>query len=1093
MVQTSFNIRNNKISEETVQQLKTLLKKQFEELQNQIPNRVVLDEILKGRTLTRSDHRFMSKPEDVTEQTLITPIFRFLGYVDNRTLFISTGSKDKERESDYTLVVNGEKVLVEAEPIGKDLYSNKHVGVGQLEGYLEKKSFKSQIGIASNGYTWVLCKYNDEKVKLDIIKEIDLRPVLYSFMGQNTLGDTESILENFCLTFSQKTIIETAKELEIKLDVAKREISKKFYEDYVKYVFGVTKEGSSSYGLIDGILGNNLTEVDKRKFAVTFMNRLIFIKFLEDRVLSRPNLLKDLLDNYNNMKESLPGSTFYEIFLKPLFYGVFNTSRETRDESIRTSEFFADLPYLNGGLFRENMPNESSIKVKDDIVTTIINELLLSYNFSITPKGTLVDASLSAGTLDPDILGYVFEKTINFLTSPGIDNRRKLKGAYYTPDQITKHMTEQAIFYKLLSKIKEGLKDCGWVESDIERFNTIEDVTNFPPTHQDTIKRVMEKIDELKVLDPACGSGHFLTNAMKLIVYVRKMILKNTDQEVDAYELKRRTVSYNLYGVDIEEPAVEIAKLRVWLSMIEEINVENVSSIKTLPNIEYNIIVGDSLIGWNDEVLIQTTVENLMSDSSLRDILITLEVAYVGVTESRNLLRLARKHLSEEYPKLEDVKKAYGYLKKIYTLEQGERAVLIKDILEKIKARLLEFIIPMFEEYINQNYEIVLGSHSHVDAKNGVHWSLNFVEAMSNGGFDVVIGNPPYGYKFDKTPKKYLRAKFKSSSQNGNSAMMFIERSIDLLKEDGYLCFIVPKSLAYSQRWVDGRHFVLKHLIWTIDVSKAFQDVKLEQMIIGMIKNSNTESYENERIGTPYRISLKKDILDLTDTILFSGSKGELDILKKMNASNLYFRNVSHTKRGLPLQSKLKKTVGKYEVIRGRDIGRFTISNSQYYLDDADIIGHEEEVRGMISSEKIVSQRIVAHIKNPVPHLLIMSAVDRGRRVNVDTVENTYILNNKLSPDYLVALLNSELISWYCYHFVFSNAIRSMDLDDYYIGKIPLPSDKKKIDEILKFLSENKEQLAFDVHLKEKMDDLINEAYRLTQNEKKLIKEGISN
>ena len=68
-----------------------------------------------------------------------------------------------------------------------------------------------------------------------------------------------------------------------------------------------------------------------------------------------------------------------------------------------------------------------------------------------------------------------------------------------------------------------------------------------------------------------------------------------------------------------------------------------------------------------------------------------------------------------------------------------------------------------------------------------------------------------------------------------------------------------------------------------------------------------------------------------------------------------------------------------------------------------------------------------------------------------------------------------------------------MDLDDYYIGKIPLPSDKKKIDEILKFLSENKEQLAFDVHLKEKMDDLINEAYRLTQNEKKLIKEGISN
>ena len=1095
MVQTSFRIRDDKIKEETLKDFHDILFVQFKELISEIPNLVTLQEIMRGRPLKREDLQHRTKPEDATEDILITPILEFLGYKQNVSYYRRTGSNSSQsrKECDYTLLVNQEKILVEAEPLGKNLFK-VGVGVKQLAGYLDIRSFNSEIGIATNGLNWVLVKYNAEKFGIDVIDQIDLLSILQEFLGTKPLDNTSVILENFYRTFSKEFVVQTAKELEITLDISKKNVSRKFYNDYIKFVFGVEDDGVHSYCLIDGINGSELTDVQKRKFAITLMNRLIFIKFLEDRVLTRNNLLKDLLDSYNSLKEKESTLNFYETYLKKLFYKVFNTNRHRREPDVMNSTFFSDLPYLNGGLFRESFPNEGNIRVADDILIKIIDNLLLGYNFSIISQKTSVYSSESEGILDPDILGYVFEKTINFLTSPG-DNARKKKGAYYTPEQITNHMSERAIFYKILEKIKEGLRDSDWTESDISKLSTIAEVATMSRMHEETAKNILKRIDELKVVDPACGSGHFLTAALKLIVYIRKTILEKAGLPIDLYELKRSAISLNLYGIDIEEPAVEIAKLRLWLSLIEEVDSENVNSIKTLPNIEYNVIMGDSLIGWNGESLIQGTLGEI-KDERLIGIFEGLEVYFAEDPIGRSRLDKVKEHLFKEPPTIKDITIAYSNLKHMYIIEQGERAVIIKRILETIRAKIYEFINPIFEEYINRTYFNSVHRNSNrrkFRMNNGIHWALDFIEAFDNGGFDVVIGNPPYGFKFEQINRDYLRARFVSSSESGNSAMMFVERAMELLKENGYLCFIVPKSLAYAQVWEDGRKIVVDNLLWTIDVSKAFQDVKLEQMIIGMLKNNHYYTYENERIDSHAILTLEKEVLEKTGTILFSGSKDEISILRKMNVSGHYFRDISTTKRGLPIQSVLTKSKTNFPVLMGRNISQYRIQIPNQYLTDDVIAEHNIESLDFFKKAKVVSQRIVAHIQNPVPHLVIMSAVNERGLLSVDTVENTLITDHQYSPYFLVALLNSKIVAWYCYRFIFSNAIRSMDLDDYYIGKIPLPSSMKIIKRINSFIQENQDIFdaysqtnIIDVKIKEKIlviENLIGKAYGLSDKE----------
>lgn len=383
-------------------------------------------------------------------------------------------------------------------------------------------------------------------------------------------------------------------------------------------------------------------------------------------------------------------------------------------------------------------------------------------------------------------------------------------------------------------------------------------------------------------------------------------------------------------------------------------------------------------------------------------------------------------------------------------------------------------------------------------------WSEKFRNIMSNGNFSVVIGNPPYGAELSEDERNFIAQRFKFAVSNKNTALLFIEKSLDLIDDDGYFGMIVPKSLAFSQLWRSGRDLVKEHLVKVVDVSKAFEDVLLEQMIIILKKSSKTKEYVLQDILSTESIAIDKKFIDSTDSIILHGNQKDFEIFKKMNQSAKYLSDISKTSRGLPFQKYLVSDKTKYPIVKGKTISRYDFWLSGEYLQKEVVEGNKSKV-SFLQQPKIMSQRIVAHVMNPKDHIIIMSALDREGLLSVDTVENTILTDKDYSLEFLLCMLNSKLISWYAYRYIFSKAIRTMDFDDYYVGKIPLPkgavdnsafnSSTNKIlslNESIKSLGEKRTDKFTQIEEEIKkidleIDALVYETYGLTETEKKVI------
>jgi len=497
-------------------------------------------------------------------------------------------------------------------------------------------------------------------------------------------------------------------------------------------------------------------------------------------------------------------------------------------------------------------------------------------------------------------------------------------------------------------------------------------------------------VEKIRVLDPACGSGSFLIKAFDVL---NEYHLKN-DKEYAQSQLdlkigtiftkKAKMLQDNIFGVDLDKQAVEIAQLNLLLKIAERGH--------RLPLLEQNIKRGNSLI--------------------------------------------------------DDIKIA------------GNKAF---------------------------------------------RWEREFKEIIEHGGFDVIIGNPPYGAELSEIERKYISKKFKFSKSYKNSALIFIEKSLELVKENGYLGMIVPKSLAFSQRWKTGRELIKEHLVRVVDVSKAFEDVLLEQIIVILKKSARLKQYLLQDILSSESIVINKEFLDSTDSIILHGNREDISIFIKMNKKARYFSDITKTSRGLPFQKYLIKENTKYPIVRGKNIARHAFRLSSEFLPEEKVDPNNDKVR-FLKQPKIMSQRIVAHVTKPKDHIIIMSALDKQGLLTVDTVENTISTDKKFSLEFLLCLLNSKLISWYAYRYIFSKAIRTMDLDSHYLGRIPLPNAEVDnsifVNLVNKMLSLNErlnevsgkltdERTRIEQEMKKadaEIDELVYEIYGITEDEKKTIK-----
>ncbi len=327
---------------------------------------------------------------------------------------------------------------------------------------------------------------------------------------------------------------------------------------------------------------------------------------------------------------------------------------------------------------------------------------------------------------------------------------------------------------------------------------------------------------------------------------------------------------------------------------------------------------------------------------------------------------------------------------------------------------------------------------------NAFDWddeARGFGEIMREGGFDAVIGNPPYGAEITAVQRKYIDNRLDYSSGTKNSAIYFISLAKQLLSPNGILSFIIPKSVCYSNGWKECALMLIKRLVKLIDVEKAFQGVKLEQIIFLCDQNNKKDSYTNGLVinGEIKQQSIvKKSVFSKYNILLAGQVKSEIDIINKITTNfSKMLSDYVFIERGLNWQSQVKEKRGQTPVFRGAQLNR-------YALDDAtDFISLKKFSKGEYEYQlkpKLLNQLVIAHVKNPYPHFYLQGFLDFENRIVFETISCIFPQDKaKVNLYFLLGLNNSKLFAWLLYKFVFSNAIRSIRFDNLYVKKIPVP------------------------------------------------------
>jgi adenine-specific DNA-methyltransferase len=898
---------------------------------------------------------------------------------------------------------------------------------------------------------------------------------------------------------------------------------------------------------LEYIVSNNPTikkdftekNVNIADFSKKLLGQIVFLYFLQKKGWfgvpmdkSWGNGDKSFLRTLFN-KACDADKNYFNDHLEPLFYEAL---AKERDDDFY-SRFECKIPFLNGGLFDPisnydwvnttiNIPNDLFSNDRKNLKTGDIGDGILDifdrYNFTVKEDEPLEKEV----AVDPEMLGKVFENLLEV-------KDRKSKGTYYTPREIVHYMCEQSLINYLATELegkvsKENLEKLikfgeNVAEHEAAYIAKKEDNTDYKGSYEsillESIGKFAEEIDNklatIKVCDPAIGSGAFPVGMMSEIVKARSVLsnyIKNSDRSV--YDFKRDCIQNSLYGVDLDPGAVEIAKLRLWLSLI--VDEDDIKQIKPLPNLDYKIMQGNSLI---EDLVIGNTVIKFNLDDLVK--------VDRRTKEMRNLLE-EDKQAKLFKDKSEDIFDELKKLHSVYFEENNKNQKLL--LKQKIDGKEQSFISAKCDEEIqrlntvkkntqdekriktvDQQIEAIRATLQKLERESSrpfFLWKLHFSEVFQeNGGFDVVIANPPYGADVDENDLKIIKKNL-TDTRNTNSAAVFIDFAKNKwINKKGTLTYIVPKSLLYSERWFDLVNTLIGKVRFVVDVEKAFENVKLEQVVFLFGKTISTNHYIAQKfLNEKFIRSTKIDnsLVSRYKAWICDVSEKELLLSEKIiNQKISYLGDISETKRGVGIQKNLKDK-GEHPVIGGKNIFKFGIDGLKGYISEEDFLKSKDKF-AFLRQPKLISQRLVAHIQNPIPHMMIMSAIDEGGNIlSVDTVENTVIKDEKFKAKYILALLNSKLISWFSYKFIFCSAIRTMDLDGYYIGKIPIVevSDTQQqaivnlVDKVLSIAgliddqndSEKQEKVQ---DLEHKIDELVYELYGLTEAEIKIVEPKI--
>lgn len=762
-----------------------------------------------------------------------------------------------------------------------------------------------------------------------------------------------------------------------------------------------------------------------RDYIKKMMGRIVFLYFLQSKGWLARNL-HYMHDLFYDASDEVKGD-FLDKVLEPMFFGLLNTKPEDRSSAplvngvgVKYIPNADEIPYLNGGLFQQEKIDEVDSCFPAGMFQSLF-DFFDSYNFTIDEN----DPNDAEVGVDPEMLGKIFENLLE-------DN--KDKGAFYTPKEIVRYMCQESLTAYLQTSI-----DDAEVKEHIANFVKTNDVEELGGASSELAMSIDQKLIDVKICDPAIGSGAFPMGLLRELYACRKSI--EIFEEDNAADIKRHIIQNNIYGVDIEKGAVDIARLRFWLALIID-----EKEPMPLPNLDFKIMQGNSLLESYKGVDLDVTSKKLKTGKDTKK---TRGVLSLGFEET-------------------DVQKIIQDLVKSY--------FSITD--HTLRAQRRQQIDKYVKDYIKVCAE---GNHEVQDAVDELEipndqfflWHTYFADVFEQGGFDIVIGNPPYGVSIKDDYRKAVVTSW-GNVPDYEIYYYFIVLAAPLLKEKGIMSYIIPNTFLFNTFAKHFREMLVEkwNVLEILDCTKfpIFESAVVRNAINLFQKDSEGSKkvgYRNTANVTSFSDLLEREREFMTvESLLTMNQNWGLayflptsirNVVNLISSSPLAVKDVfPEISQGLIAYDKYKGQ--SEEIIKsrayhsfvykdglkkwlwGEDVTRYNLTwNRKEYIDYCNGIANPRNPSFFVGKRMLVRE-----ITNPS----IFAAL-----IEIEAYNDPSIIIVKESKDYpieiLVGIMNSKLATFF--HFNHSpkatkGAFPKILVQD--IKEFPLPkvnSDERKI------------------------------------------------
>ncbi|MDD3915052.1 MAG: Eco57I restriction-modification methylase domain-containing protein [Bacteroidales bacterium] len=813
----------------------------------------------------------------------------------------------------------------------------------------------------------------------------------------------------------------TIEELEAAFSIEK--VTDEFFEQYkalFKKIYNYFKDNDT---IVNELKSENpqYENVEKEiiltRFTKKLLGQLVFLYFLQKKKWlgvpknkkwgeGDPKFLQKLFD-----RSQVESKNYFKDYLQFLFYQAL--AREPKNPDGYYEELQGKFPFLNGGLFEADYKwHKANISIPDYLFRsgednedkrTGILDVFDRYNFTIKEDEPL-DKEVA---VDPEMLGKVFENMLDI-------TERKSKGAFYTPREIVHYMCQESLIHyldnALEGKVKKEVieefirKGHSYLENDINALvklkkikageqKTTDAELKLPESIRKNADLIDQKLSSIKICDPAIGSGafpvgllHELVNAMLVLKphlsydYLTEKLkgfgfthLESISDSRYIYRLKRHIIQESIYGVDIDSSAIDIARLRLWLSLV--VDEDDLDPIETLPNLDYKIVCGNSLIS---RFALDTPINDVFKEfnkkirekdynnKAIKDLVGDNEVNlefYKKITndfliesshEQKLIFREFIKEVKNAFKttlqkkEINKLSKARGELENLQGLDIFGKPIGTKAHISQAKSKLKE-LEKERDETINSDIY-----------KNALEWRFEFPNLLDDKGnfigFDVVIGNPPYVniYSIPESDKSIYNKVYSTAYKKYDLYVLFFEQGLSLLKTCGGINLITSNKY-FSQpyglklRELFLRYRILELVNFRFNVFSATVDTSITHIqkdspsdFIEILDINDKKGFE--RFIKNIRIPLNLDFIRKLPDNLFriEVSEKDISIINKLDSFSLTFSDLCYVNYGCRLVSKKgtkkkkdyifsENTNGRLKpFIEGSDIRKFKIISSRF-------------------------------------------------------------------------------------------------------------------------------------------------------------------